>query len=226
MADARESIVLVDEKRGQRFVFPVNPSRIAISDGRSFSEVPILGLGVALLAGSVAPQELNFEGFFPRDYVSDYCNYTQLEVPEDTVARMQFWLGRTRNNVQRAATPLRTSITGTQFSQLMVITDFQHSYEGGEPDSIYFTITLRQWRRQRVRVEEVGDETTPPVDDERAEPPLTGDTYTVVKGDTLWSIAKRFYGSGSKWSTIYEANKDVIGLNPNLIIPLQVLVIP
>lgn len=50
-------------------------------------------------------------------------------------------------------------------------------------------------------------------------------TYTVKKGDCLWNIAKKFYGNGSKYTKIYEANKDKIK-NPNLIYPDQVLVIP
>lgn len=35
-------------------------------------------------------------------------------------------------------------------------------------------------------------------------------TYTVVKGDCLWNISRKFYGTGSKWKTIYNANKTVI----------------
>jgi LysM repeat protein len=35
-------------------------------------------------------------------------------------------------------------------------------------------------------------------------------TYTVKKGDCLWNIAKKFYGNGSKYTKIYEANKDLI----------------
>lgn len=35
-------------------------------------------------------------------------------------------------------------------------------------------------------------------------------TYTIKKGDTLWSIAQRFLGSGAKWTTIYNANKEII----------------
>lgn len=50
-------------------------------------------------------------------------------------------------------------------------------------------------------------------------------TYTVVTGDCLWNIAKYFYGDGSKYTIIYNANTDKIG-NPNLIYPGQVLVIP
>ncbi len=35
-------------------------------------------------------------------------------------------------------------------------------------------------------------------------------TYIVEKGDTLWSISRKFYGSGKSWRTIFEANQDVI----------------
>ena len=49
--------------------------------------------------------------------------------------------------------------------------------------------------------------------------------YKVKKGDCLWKIAKHFYGDGSKWRTIYNANKSKIK-NPNLIYVGQVFVIP
>lgn len=51
-------------------------------------------------------------------------------------------------------------------------------------------------------------------------------TYTVKKGDCLWTIAKKFYNSGDQWKKIYEANRSVIGSNPNLIYEGQVLIIP
>ena len=53
----------------------------------------------------------------------------------------------------------------------------------------------------------------------------SGQNYTVKRGDCLWNIAKRFYGNGSKYTTIYNANRDKIK-NPNLIYPGQVLWIP
>ena len=37
-----------------------------------------------------------------------------------------------------------------------------------------------------------------------------GGTYTVKSGDTLWAIAKKFYGSGTKSNVIYDANIEVI----------------
>jgi nucleoid-associated protein YgaU len=45
-------------------------------------------------------------------------------------------------------------------------------------------------------------------------------------GSSLWSIALIEYGNGSKWPCIYNANQGLIGPNPNLIHPGQVLQIP
>lgn len=56
--------------------------------------------------------------------------------------------------------------------------------------------------------------------------PAETQTYTVIKGDCLWNIAKKFYGSGSKYTVIYNANQSAIGGNPNRIYPGQVLTIP
>lgn len=52
--------------------------------------------------------------------------------------------------------------------------------------------------------------------------------YTVVPGDTLGGIALKYYGSAApnKWQAIYEANKAVIGPDPNRISPGQVLKVP
>ena len=50
-------------------------------------------------------------------------------------------------------------------------------------------------------------------------------TYTVQKGDSLWKIAKQFYGKGSAWPRIHEANKELI-TNPDLIQPGWTLRIP
>ena len=50
-----------------------------------------------------------------------------------------------------------------------------------------------------------------------------GNPYTVKAGDTLWGIAQSQCGDGSVWPKIYHENRWVIGNNPNLIHPGQVL---
>ena len=54
----------------------------------------------------------------------------------------------------------------------------------------------------------------------------TGDSYTVVSGDSLSKIAKHHYGDAAKWHQIYEANKAIIGSNPDHIEVGQVLTLP
>ena len=52
-------------------------------------------------------------------------------------------------------------------------------------------------------------------------------SYTVVRGDCLWNIAKKkeHYGNGFAWPIIYKANRDQIK-NADLIYPDQVFKIP
>jgi len=49
--------------------------------------------------------------------------------------------------------------------------------------------------------------------------------HTVEKGDSLWKIAAKHYGNGSKYPTIFEANKPML-THPDKIYPGQVLRIP
>lgn len=53
--------------------------------------------------------------------------------------------------------------------------------------------------------------------------PISGATYTVVRGDHLWSIAVRAYGDGYRWVDIAAENELV---NPNLIHAGNVLRLP
>jgi len=49
--------------------------------------------------------------------------------------------------------------------------------------------------------------------------------YTVKKGDTLWAIAKKQLGNGTKYTAIFEANRPML-THPDKIYPGQSLRIP
>lgn len=55
-----------------------------------------------------------------------------------------------------------------------------------------------------------------------------GKMHTVASDETLSHIALRYYGSATKekWMIIYEANKELIGDNPNIIRKGMELFIP
>jgi hypothetical protein len=54
--------------------------------------------------------------------------------------------------------------------------------------------------------------------------PDAPDRYTVVPGDTLWSIAQRYTDSPWRWSELWDRNKDEIK-NPNRIYPGNIIVL-
>ena len=50
------------------------------------------------------------------------------------------------------------------------------------------------------------------------------DTYTVVRGDSLWKIASKVYGKGALWNKIFSANPQI--KNASMIYVGQKLIIP
>lgn len=59
----------------------------------------------------------------------------------------------------------------------------------------------------------------------RRKPKATSRTYLVASGDTLGTIAKKFFGDANRWTDIFEANKDTVK-DPNTIQVGQELNIP
>lgn len=111
--------------------------------------------------------------------------------------------------------------------------DYKITEQAKDGFDLTVKIKLKQYRdygTKTVNIQTVASKSKASVEPQRetnnSPAPATSQTYTVVKGDCLWNIAKRFYGNGSKYTVLYDANRGVVGGNPNLIYPGQVLTIP
>ena len=93
---------------------------------------------------------------------------------------------------------------------------------------MYYTLELSEYRFLNVPAVKVESQAKSQTSGLNTRPNTqeTPKTATVVSGDCLWNLAKKYYGDGAQYKKIYEANKAVIGSNPNLIKPGQKLVIP
>lgn len=90
------------------------------------------------------------------------------------------------------------------------------------------SVSLKQYVERITETLDIASDGTATVENKREEstsaPSAENQSYTVKSGDTLWALAKYYYGDGSKYSLIASANKEIT--NPNLIYPGQVIVIP
>jgi hypothetical protein len=107
--------------------------------------------------------------------------------------------------------------------------DYKVSEDAKDGFDLTVSISLKQYREYGTKtVTIVKDKVTAKklrATSNSPAPKKKAKTYTVVKGDCLWNIAKRFYGDGSKYTKIYNANKDKIK-NANNISAGQKLTIP
>lgn len=199
---------------------PVNPSELSLTSPFGINRVNIASLGEVSIPGERELKEVSFASFFPRDYNPTYCEYNGFPTPKQWVAQIEEWRD-TRKNI-------RLIISGTDISIPVFVTTFDIQPErAGHVGDIYYSISFTEFRAPVVRkLSEKNGVKSASSNARPAQKASKSKTYTVKKGDTLWAIAKAYYGNGLKYTTIYNANKGVIGKNPNLILPGQTLVIP
>lgn len=203
------------------FRFPVLPEKITVSYGSNNDKLRVCGVGEVTIIQDSDAAVLKFESFFPKTYFSG-CDYKNIPDPTAAVSKIKA--------MKESNKPIRFTITGGMgVSMYCTIEDFETWEDGGDVGTIYYSIKLKEYRKTTIRQIKVNVSTKKAKissTSSRTDSSLSAQTYTVVKGDCLWNIAKKFYGSGAKYTIIYNANKGVIGGNPNLIYPGQVLTIP
>lgn len=200
---------------------PVLPTKLNVSSPGKNERVTVLELGEVLLLKKKGLRVLSWESFFPVDPAP----YTTGQV-QDPVFIIQ-----TIQKARDEKTPVRFLITGTDLdcNIRMGIESFEYEERSGELGDLYYTITLYEWKDtspKKIILPEKKNEPAKTKEPARAGKPQKQRTYTIKKGDCLWSIAKKFYGKGSFYTKIYNANKGTIGKNPIMINPGQVFTIP
>lgn len=191
---------------GSRIHLPVNPERITCQTGNRIQAFNVIELGDISLPRGRVPTHFSFEGFFPGEARRDDPMVKSWRSPKDIVEQLTAW----RNEEVR----LRLLVTETTINHDVYFDgndSFEYEFRGGHGDCWY---TMRFVEaREMVLLTEARARPAPPIPK----------TYTVKPGDTLWAIAKKTLGDGARWREIYNNNVDVIGKDPNLILPGQVL---
>ncbi|HCQ6166583.1 TPA: LysM peptidoglycan-binding domain-containing protein [Clostridioides difficile] len=200
------------------FRFPILPTSFEISGNINTSTTNVLKLGEVIVCGGMGLRTTEINSFFPGEQYH-FCNYKDFPQPYDCVNKLKKWMEQ--------GLILRYIITETDVNMEVIIESFKHGKQDGTND-VYFTLSLKEYKRIQIpKVNTNNDEKLSSVKDV----PLTKGfdtkqkTHKVGKGDSLWSLAKKYYGNGDLWKKIYDANKKLIK-NPDIIQDGWVLVIP
>lgn len=186
---------------GTEYRLPVTPASIRLDTGIKIDTAAVYGLGDINLAGDRTAAAVSISSFFPAQ-AYDFC-IGQHRDPYDWVKIFK--------KIIKKKKPVRLIISDTAINIRVLIKSIEYGEDPGTND-INYTLTLVEYRRGMAA------EPRPQED-----APYTPETYTVVYGDTLWSIARRFYGNGKFYKKIAAAN----GIqDPNVLAVGQVLRLP
>ena len=197
---------------GEELVLPVTPSEYTVEHGRSIESVEAYNVGVLNISGLAKLMNRNLDCMFPAQ-AYPFCNPGAVTDPE-------YYISKFRGYVDNKEI-LRYVVSDTDVNEQVVIENIVYGERDGTND-VYATITLRGYRD--ITAPERESTGAVPENSTRTESQAdTQSTYTVVAGDTLWSIAKRFYGDGSLCYKLATYN-DIS--NANLITVGQVIKLP
>ena len=203
----------------EKLRIPVLPQTFNISIGSNNSSVDVAELGEIVVKQARQAIQFSFSSFFPLTSFPGVG--TSLTDPLICVEKLKRW--------QEGDKPVHLILTDVGIDKYCTIETFDYYEQGGDVGTIYYDLALKEYREITVRqvtVNVAQKKATVQKTEQRVDNSVQPQTYTVKSGDCLWNIAKRIYGNGAKYTVIYNANKSVIGGNPNLIYPGQVLTIP
>lgn len=207
-------------------LLPVTPAVIKIKYKSSNETMRLIDGGEATFLRKGEAAIINFDMLLPR-HVYPFCRYVSGFVEPEYYLNTLMAIRNERRPFRFICT--RAAGDGTYLYDTNIrvsLEDMTVREDADEGADIIVSVELKEYQSysaSRVVIEK----TVAAVEDNSREtdnaPSATA--YTVVKGDSLWNIAKKYLGDGSRWSEIYELNKGQIS-SPNSIYPGQVLVLP
>lgn len=192
----------------KKFRFPVLPETVKVTLKGKQTSIDIDKLGEIFHKGRRDAMTISFSSFFPAVYDSS-CS-----VPKSAFKKSKDCYARIKKLLY-SLEPAHFVFTGGPMSinKYVIISSFVHSEEGGDIGTIHYTLELKEFRK--VAVKKVKKTKKGKIKVSTSKKRVNNSTakkgkYTVKNGDCMYNIAKKYYGDGTKYMKIVDANRKVL----------------
>lgn len=190
--------IYIREKSGTREIrIPLLPEEFSFPSGDvMFISCDIMGRGEVATPSGTELGRYSWESEFPGALrKNDAMMRGKWQDPKNYVSILEDW--------KKNGTMLNLLITGYPVNVDVYVQEFIPRGSGAFGD-ISYEITFKEARSITIKSTKATEAELP------KRQTYKSSYYTIVAGDTLWAIAEKFYGDGTKKSEIYEANKEVL----------------
>ena len=205
-----------------KFQLPVNPPNFALESNAKINGEGIVRYGDIAIYGGRGLRKIEISSIFPNQEYS-FNAYKNVPKPYTCVDNVNSWF--------RRGSPVILTITGTNINNWFAMSDFTYGEQDGTGD-VYYTISFVEYINTTTGTSNVSSSSSNSTTQRPNENANTDKNkqkvHKVVKGDNLWDIAQRYYGKGSEYPKIKNANssKYVSLKNSNIIYVGWELIIP
>lgn len=223
------------EFRLGKILLPVPPASFQYSIKGNNKKINSINEGEFLIIKRAKLSELSFEFMLPN------VRYPFAVYKNNAFKNAKFFLDEIEK-LKAAKKPFNFIIDRSKpngknlydYKEKVVIDDYTIKEGAGQGLDVMVSIKLTQYRADtfktvKIKVDKKGKKKIKTKKKRQTHnAPMSGikaKTYKVKKGDSLWLIAKKHYGDGSKYRKIKEANKSKLR-HGNVIFSGQILTIP
>lgn len=197
---------------GGSFALAVNPKEVTVSSGAKVKTLELLNVGDMAVAGNRTIDKISVSNAFLPAPGSPFYNGTP---PETVLALMK--------KCKDAPMPVRIIISGTDVNKQFWIETMGETYVEGDKDP-HVSWSFSEYRKTTVlSVASLANGQTGTGLNQRADTQQVPKSVAVKKGTTMWDLAKKYYGDGTRWKEIQAANGGVnerkLQIGSTLVIP-------
>ena len=197
---------------GSQFSLAVNPKEVTVSSGSKLKTLELLNVGDITVAGNRTIDKISISNAFLPSPESPFYNGTS---PETILALMK--------KCKDAPTPVRIIISGTDVNKQFWIEKMDETYKEGDKDP-HVSWSFSEYRQTTVLpVASLANRQTYTGLNQRVSTQQVPRSVVIKKGDTMWDLAKKYYGDPNRWKEIQAANGGVnerkLQIGSTLVIP-------